>query len=65
MDDEGKLSNEQVALIVKAWGLAYAVRELLSADRIADEDLAALWAAAVGLLEKIEAKLERRVDGSD
>lgn len=58
MDDEGKLSNQEVAEVVECEGLGYAIQHYLSADRIEDEDLAELWAEAAALLDDISGRLE-------
>jgi hypothetical protein len=49
-----KLSNRTVAQIVDNEGIGYAIQHYMSADSIADPELAALWTQANEILSKIE-----------
>lgn len=51
---ETKLSNRKVAQIVDSEGIGYAVQHYMSADSIADPELASLWQQAAEVLGKIE-----------
>jgi hypothetical protein len=61
-----KLSVSQVADIVEAEGLGYAIKDYLGAGRIADPELAAMWDEAKDLLIRIEEYIEmNQGDGDD
>lgn len=57
-----KLTVAQVGEVIESEGLGYAIQSYLSADRIADHDLADMWERAANLLNEIEQYIEDNVD---
>lgn len=47
-------SNEEVFALIENEGIGYAIQDYLSADKIADEELAQMWSEAKQLLSAIE-----------
>lgn len=58
MPTEKLLSDDDVAAVVEAEGLGYAVQHYMSADRIANPKLRGLWKRAADALDAIDKILE-------
>ncbi len=59
---EDKLSTAKVIEIVEAEGLGYAVMDYMGSHRIADEQLAELWARAAMALDALDIYLTKHDD---
>lgn len=60
-----KQSISEIASIVEAEGLGYAIQHGVTASTIKDEDLADMWIRAKDLLAEIEEYVEDNADDMD
>ncbi len=62
-----KLTISQINDIVETEGLGYAIEDYLASNRIADADLADMWAKASELLKEIQSYIEDNIfdDGEE